>query len=237
MQYDHEQWLLLHGTPLTPEVWDALVPLLPQQGAPMRPDITPAPDADDVQASLVQRVIAQLATDVGALNVVGHSFGGQIAIDLALAIPDRIRSLTIMCSQDIPFPAFGPAAVALEEGKPPNIDAAMERWLRPEELAANGTVVQYTRRCLRQADPTAWARALSSITSFDRSAVVARIQVPVTLIAAELDRISLPSVMGALADRLPDAQLHVLKGAVHMSPFLDPPSLATLFINASARAG
>jgi pimeloyl-ACP methyl ester carboxylesterase len=57
---------------------------------------------------------------------------------------------------------------------------------------------------------------------------VAAISAPVTLIAAELDPVSTPAAMSALASRLPRASLTVLPGAAHMSPFTDPAALAAL---------
>ena len=236
MDTDRHDWLLLHGTPLTPEVWDPLLPLLPGTGAVLRPDITPAGEAGDVLASLVDRVHALLPPGTDSFHVVGHSFGGQVAIDLALTHPNRVRSLTIMCSRDTPYSPFSAAAAALRQGKPGDLDAAMERWFRPHELLAAGPVVRYARHCLTKADPASWARALDGIATFDRAAEVARIQVPVTLIAAEFDRVSSPAIMTALSERLPRGQLHVMEGAAHMSPFLDPPTLSALLVKAAQRA-
>jgi pimeloyl-ACP methyl ester carboxylesterase len=51
---------------------------------------------------------------------------------------------------------------------------------------------------------------------------------PATSIAAELDQVSTPAAMSALAGRLPRASLTVLPGAAHMSPFTDPVALARL---------
>ena len=50
------------------------------------------------------------------------------------------------------------------------------------------------------------------------------------LIAAELDQVSTPAAMSALASRLPRASLAVLPGAAHMSPFTDPAALARLIL-------
>jgi pimeloyl-ACP methyl ester carboxylesterase len=73
-----------------------------------------------------------------------------------------------------------------------------------------------------------WAAALEAIAGYDRSDRVAAIGVPVMLIAAELDPVSTPAAMSALASRLPQASLTVLPGAAHMSPFIDPAALARL---------
>jgi pimeloyl-ACP methyl ester carboxylesterase len=185
------------------------------------------PGVKHAQAVIAERLAAELAS-TPPVHVIGHSFGGQVALDLALAAPELVHRVTIVCSRDTPYPAFAAAAEALRRGDPVNIDGALNRWFRPAELADDGPIVQYARGCLRTADRACWAAALDAIAQYDRSAATPNIQAPVTLLAAEFDQVSTPDAMAALANRLPRAQLHVLEGAAHMSPFLDPGRLAGL---------
>jgi pimeloyl-ACP methyl ester carboxylesterase len=60
--------------------------------------------------------------------------------------------------------------------------------------------------------------------------VLGGLELPVTLIAAELDQVSSTSAMTALSDRLPTSRLHVLQGAGHLRPFSDPDVLAELLL-------
>jgi 3-oxoadipate enol-lactonase len=236
------RWLLLHGTPLRPRVWDGVVAILGADGQVRCPDS--APHADDaggsrsVQARIAERIVDEELgvglPDDAPVRVVGHSFGGQVAIEVALAALDRITSLTLVCSRDTPFPAFVATARALRDGVAVDLEASMRRWFRPDELAAGGTVVQETRESLAAADRTAWATALTAIAGYDRAGEVGRIGVPVTLIAAGHE-VSTPAAMAALAGRLPDATLTVLPDAAHMSPFLDPVGLAHLVAGGATR--
>jgi pimeloyl-ACP methyl ester carboxylesterase len=89
-------------------------------------------------------------------------------------------------------------------------------------------MVRYARDRLARADREEWALALDAIATYDRSTDVARLDVPVTLVAAEDDPVSTPEAMAALAGRLPRATLHVLDGARHMTPYADPAALAAL---------
>jgi pimeloyl-ACP methyl ester carboxylesterase len=220
--------LLLHGTPLTPEVWDGVTPYLNPSAPAWCPDITPPGEARDVQGTLAVRLAAEAAEQPGSLHVVGHSFGGQVALDFALLAPQRVATLTLVCSRDTPFPAFAAVAARLRDGEPVDAGAALGRWFTPAELDRDGPVVSYARRCLEQADRRSWAAALDAIARYDRSDRTGSLQVPVTLIAAELDRVSTPEVMSALAGRLPRARLRILPGAAHMTPFTDPAALAGL---------
>ncbi|NEE01534.1 alpha/beta fold hydrolase [Phytoactinopolyspora halotolerans] len=62
--------------------------------------------------------------ELDGIHLIGHSLGGQIALELAATAPDRIRSLTLMepLLQDVPSaPAFlggiAPAMEAYQEGR------------------------------------------------------------------------------------------------------------------------
>lgn len=228
-----DRWLLLHGTPLTPGVWDDVAACLRPFGAVDCPAVTPAGDAPDAQRALAAGLAAQLPRPAGRLHVVGHSFGGQVALDFALLMPQQVASLTLLCSRDTPFPAFAAAAARLRGGAPVDIDAVLGRWFTPPELDRDGPVVRYARGCVRQADRRSWAVALDAIARYDRADRAASIRVPATLIAAGLDQVSSPPAMSAMASRLPDATLEVLPGAAHMTPFNDPAALSQLFLRAA----
>jgi pimeloyl-ACP methyl ester carboxylesterase len=62
----------------------------------------PAPDragySPDQLAADVLAVAAMIADDTGQIHLAGHSFGGLIARQAALAAPQALRSLTLLCS-------------------------------------------------------------------------------------------------------------------------------------------
>jgi pimeloyl-ACP methyl ester carboxylesterase len=227
------RWLLLHGTPLTPQVWDGVAGHLRRYGPVWCPDISPAAGQPDAQAALAAPLARTLERSPERLHVVGHSFGGQVAIEVALLVPEQVQTLTLVCSRDTPFPAFAAAAARLRDGEPVDADAALGRWFTEPELRANGPAVGYARGCLEQADRVSWAAALEAIAGYDRADRVGSIGARSTLIAAELDQVSTPAAMSALAGRLPRATLQVLPGAAHMSPFSDPARLAALLAGAA----
>ncbi len=229
-----DRWLLLHGTPLTPAVWDGVAAILRPGGQVLCPAVTPA-NEHDRQADLAARLAAALPTWAGPTHVVGHSFGGQVALDLAMMARRHVATLTLVCSRDTPYPQFAAAADRLRAGQPVDVPAALRRWFTAAELARGGPVVDYARMCVRRADRRIWAAALDDIARYDRAGRVGSICAPVTLIAAELDQVSTPAAMTALADRLRRATLHVLPGAAHLTPFTDPAALVRLVPGAAGR--
>jgi pimeloyl-ACP methyl ester carboxylesterase len=221
--------VLIHGTPLTPDAWGDTISALGRR-AIVAPDCTLVP-ASEPQRTLAERIAAEVD---GELDVVGHSFGGQIAIDLALLAPERVRTLTILCSRDTPFPAFAQTAEDVRAGRLPTAEATLARWFTPEELAQRRGVVERTRRQLECASPENWADALSAIASYDRSAQTPGIRVPTTIIGAGLDGVSSPEAVSAMAARIPGADLHIRSDWAHMSPFAHVDELIPLLEGAFA---
>ncbi len=126
-------WVLLHGTPLTPEVWNPVAQRIKARtGARVHaPDITPIPGATPVNSTLVTAVL-NLLEPHELIHLVGHSFGGQIALDLTAAAPDRIRSLTLLCTRDTPVPPFADTAKQLRATGTPDPQPALKLWITPQ---------------------------------------------------------------------------------------------------------
>ncbi len=166
------------------------------------------------------------------VDVVGHSFGGQIALDLALLRPQQVRSLTILCSRDTPFPAFAQTAEAVRAGDPPSVEASLHRWFAVEEIRAESPAVRQARSELERASRADWAAALDAIATFDRSSRSTELTMPVALMAAGGDAVSTPAVMEELSTRISRATFALHAAWMHMSPFVDPSRLATLLRDA-----
>lgn len=219
------RWLLLHGAPLSPTIWSAVADHL--TGEVFAPDVMPGPDdGPDPQQAVARRLLQQLPPGEGRWYVVGHSFGGQVALDMALLSSHLISGLTVLCSRDTPFPGFYSAADLLARGAPVDTAAALQRWFRPAETADASPVVQQVRGYLNAADIVSWAVALRGIAAYDRSMATPHIAVPVSVVAAEHDVVSGPPVMQTMAQRIPRSVFTVLPGAAHMSAFLAPAELA-----------
>ncbi len=96
--------LLLHGTSDSLHTWDGWVPPLVQSGRRViRVDLPgfgltgPFPDGDH-RIAAYPRFLSHLldALQVRRAVVVGNSFGGQVALELALAEPERIERLVLV---------------------------------------------------------------------------------------------------------------------------------------------
>ena len=232
------RWLLLHGTPLDPQVWEHVRPHLP--GDVAVPDLNrlirttgPAePAQEPLQAQVAAAVLARLPKNENLL-VVGHSFGGQVAIELALKAPHRMRRLIIVCSRHTPCPAFADGARAVRNSQRFDIEADLARWFTPEELARNPPVIAYLRSRLATAPRGPWAASLEAVATYDRSTAGTHIATPARLFAAAHDEVAAPAVMAQLADALPNAELKCNAAWALMSPFDDTGGFAAMLSEAA----
>lgn len=215
--------MLLHGTPLTPEVWSGVAAILGADAEVVCPSVRL--DEGEDTSGLAARVMTGLP-GAETIHLVGHSFGGQVALELALRVPERISTLTLVCSRDTPYPAFRSAAASVRRGDPVDVEGTLRRWFRADELVQDDPVVTYARDCLLTVDRPSWARSLDAIAEFDRAASVTGLDLPTHLMAAEHDGVSTVAAMTSMAERLPRSHLTVLPGAAHMSMFLRPGGLA-----------
>jgi len=213
-------WLLLHGTPLTPEIWDGIIPLL--DGATAAPQVAGKRPHAGIAADN-----ARQTNLIPPWRVVGHSFGGQVALELAIQRPDLVSELTLLCTRDTPYPAFAAAADDVAAGRS-DIDDTLRRWFSPAELDDDGAAVRSARTALATADLLSWAVALRAIAAFDCSAATTSIRCPAVVVSAEHDPVSDPVTMETMHRRLAGSEFEVLPAAWHMSVFTDLDRLVDL---------
>jgi pimeloyl-ACP methyl ester carboxylesterase len=224
-----ELWVFLHGTPLTPEVWRPIAERVRSRGALV---LCPSLDSRGDAATHAARIAEQLQENA-VVTVVGHSFGGQVAIDLALILAreNRLAGLGVVCSRATPYPPFDAAARLAREGDAPDPEAAIARWFTADERHAGSPIIDYAKTRLSEADPKVWADALLSVARYDRESELATISAATVFVAAEHDLVSPPEVMEAMAASMSNSRFHVLRGTSHMGAFLRPDVTSALLLD------
>ncbi|AYD01046.1 alpha/beta hydrolase [Neorhizobium sp. NCHU2750] len=174
--------------------------------------------------------------------LVGHSMGGKAAQLLASRQPTGLAGLVLVAPSP-PSPLGMPlevrqgmvGAYASRE----SIMATVDQVLAGSPLGADdleGVIAD----SLRGADAAKSAWPLST-SQEDITADVAHITVPVLVISGENDHVDPPTVLRQeLLPRIPQAELHILKGVGHLSPLEAPDSLADLigsFVRGLGRMG
>lgn len=195
------------GAPL-----DAVAVDLPGFGATPPP---PGPWGSADYADLVAAVLDEMATPV---VVLGHSFGGRVAVHLAAAEPERVGALVLtgvplVARADRRRPSVRYRAIralnragALSEAR---LEAARNRHGSPDYRAAEGIMRDVFVRLVAERYE-------------DQLDVLAARHLPVTLVWGDDDTEVPLSVGQAAAERLGGAELVVCPGAGHLTPRTAP---------------
>lgn len=155
----------------------------------------------------------------GAAILVGISFGGMIAQQVALARPDLVAGLVLAgCPGAIP--AAGRDAMlkrgadAERDGIQAVLDATLERWFTPGFLSTNQA--QKVANRLLSNTPSNWAAAWEAVAEHDALDRLKAIDIPTLVIAGEKDAATPLAAKQALAEAIPGSRLLVLPGAPHI---------------------
>src|SRR5690242_21925192 len=97
--------VLIHGFPLTREVWDAQAAQLAQRSRVIRPDLrgmgaSSVPEGPYLMETLAGDVAAVLdALGMERASIVGHSMGGYVAMAFCRMYAERVTRLALVCSR------------------------------------------------------------------------------------------------------------------------------------------
>lgn len=167
-------------------------------------------------------------------DLVGHSYGGAVALQIALQQPHRVRSLTLY--EPVAFgvlPALGEDLPEWQEAQ--QVAAAVAAALARGDLdqAARGFVGYWQGRDVwPELEATQRARLAEPMPTISRhfealaatrwsDAELATLQMPVRLICGGATRASARRVARTLAAKLPHVELVGLDGAGHMAPIAE----------------
>lgn len=183
---------------------------------------TEKPDSDYCMADYADDAAGLLdALGWQRVRVMGVSFGGMVAQELALRHPDRISALVLACTSS---GGDGGASYPLDELETLDELTRIERslalgdtrrdeaWRRanPEKWQSYVALSRAARRADR--DPTGAARQLAARAGHDTWDRLPELDMPVLLTGGRYDGIAPVANMEALAARIPGAALELYEG-------------------------
>ncbi len=151
--------------------------------------------------------------------VLGLSFGGMVAQNLAIQHPELVSGLVVCgCGAMIP-PAFKQAILArgsdAEQGGMQAITpATLERWFTPAFMASPD--VEKVRARLLADKPSDFAAAWEAISEHQALDRLKQVTVPALVIGGSLDLATSVEAIAVLADAFADGRKVILEGAPHM---------------------
>jgi 3-oxoadipate enol-lactonase len=188
-----------------------------------------APRVTDLEhfAADLQRLLDELG--LPTVHLAGLSLGGSIAQVFALSRPSRLVGLDLIATVAEGQPAFSERATAAErDGMAGVLAGTLTRWFTPAALAVNGWPVRYARDLVQRTDVGNWAASWRALAGINTLPSLGSLDLPVRVIAGELDPSSTPAGMQAISDAIPGAEFTVVPGAPHMMSLERPTDLAIL---------
>lgn len=154
----------------------------------------------------------------GAVDVVGASMGGMVALALAQRHPAMVRRLvlvdtTAVYSAELRAQWYDRAEVVRTRGLQPLVEHLLAIWFSPGYLATDAPPVRYVRDRLARCAPEAYADACDALRRADLRPGVGSVTVPAVVIAGSDD--VLADDCRWLAEHLPDARMAWLQGGRH----------------------
>lgn len=240
--------MLLHGQPGLGSDWRHVLDRLPAQvraAAPDRPGhgSSRLPGGGlDVNATTVLADLDNRGVERAVL--VGHSYGGGVAMSVAAAAPDRVEALILLASVGpdclngwdwlLAAPVAGPACSLIGLKLTPWLARARMRGPIRRlgfEAAARRHIYMYVWGFVRWDHGPLWRTFVAEQRALVReagtfAAMAAQIRVPVLLMADRKDSMVPFRTALALSQSLPDARLRVIEGAGHHLPLRAPEEVA-----------
>ena len=245
---DAHELVLLHGQPGSPADWQAVTSRLPPQlhaRAADRPGYGQSSRPPGGFTTNAQAVLDDLdARDVRDAVLVGHSWGGGVALRAASMAPDRVRAVVLLASVGpgclttldwlLAAPGIGTLSSLLAFRWTPWIARARLAWLRrrhgrPLYPGESASVQVWGEP--GESDWPLWRSFLVEQRALllelaDVEAAAESIRVPVLVIADPRDRVVPVKTSHRLAATLPEASLLLVDGAGHHLPRRAPGAVA-----------
>ena len=225
--------VLVHGTSSSLHTWDRWAALLSSHRRVVRLDLpgyglTGAAPDHDYSAARCARVLAALLDQLGIprADVAGNSFGGRIALTLALAHPERVRALVLVDAAGLSGQR-PPAIFQLARTPVVNrlLTVVTPRWLVRKNVREvygdpsrvdDALVDRYDELTRAEGNRTALVDRMSGPRDPDLDARLGEVRAPVLLLWGERDRWIPPSFAARFQEGIPGARLVTYPDAGHV---------------------
>lgn len=230
--------VLLHPGVGDGRIWDLMWPALTGHCRVIRYEVrgygrSPAATEDYTLVGDLRRVLDHFGIDQA--HLVGCSMGGIASVDLTVADPGRVRSLTLLCPaiSGYPFPEEPPELIAEWEKIAGDEDAMVAFYQRMWAAAgAEPEALEQLRSAIRAEPNEEEFQRPAARPAWDR---LHELRVPAIVMVGDRDRPALIACDEEAARRIPGCQLIRMPGVDHLPPLREP-ALITATILTQVRA-
>lgn len=182
--------------------------------------ISPHPRLEDSVADILERAPERFA-------LVGTSYGGNLALEVALAAPERVMALWLMgCSPSAPQPGGPDLAGGLAATPSVVIDMLAGLVVHKDAAAPAAT---FKAMAQRVGGPAGAAQARALGARRETESRLGALTMPTLVLWGEQDALAPVAVGQALSTALPNARFEVLHDCGHLPTLEKPIESAALF--------
>ncbi len=193
-------------------------------------------DSDDYDGPLsftdiandLEKVISAFA--VNKAHIIGTSMGGRIALEFYAHYPHRFATMTL-AGVHTRFKSF--SAVAQRQFVEARSKPLIQDGLKPAELAprvigklvgpqATNEAKNHGIAAMSRLHKNSYLKTVEATTTFDREHVLQEITVPTLVIGGEFDPLTPPNVTKAIAEKVKQAEYHLMFDVGHLSNLEHP---------------
>jgi pimeloyl-ACP methyl ester carboxylesterase len=176
--------------------------------------------------------LARTLDDAGVAraHVLGTSLGGMVAQEFALAFPERVDRLVLVCTtpggeRAVPMPARTVRLMQEAAGLPQEV--ALRRFV--ENALANGARADeiYRLRLENPPDPEGWLAHASAGAAFDAYDRLGGLRAPTLVLHGTSDTVVDVRNAELLASQIPGARVQLFEGGGHLFFWEQPDRFAT----------
>lgn len=234
--------LLLHPLGADLGVWEPVLADLERFFAVLRVDLPGHGDSPAATVPQAEVSIGDFVADVLAVcdalgirrtHCCGISLGGAIALDLALAWPDRLHRLVLAnTAPRFPDTEAWQSRIALvrAQGMTPIVEAMPQRWFSREFLAREPAGIEALARRMQRTCTRSYIEACQALQGFDRLEALAQLRVPTLVLAGATDEVTPVEHIEAWYPQIAGADLRVLD-AGHLAVMEQPADFAAALID------
>lgn len=177
-------------------------------------------------AAMAEWVIDELGEIPGPLVLAGHSLGGAVALQVALARPDLATGL-ILVSTGARLPVPDDAIARIDD----DFEAECARMVEESWLHHEPDLIRRGTNSVISMGPEALRADYLSAQAHDLRGKVGALEMPALVISGEADPLVPTWLSEELADELPGAAMAIIAEAAHV-PQLERPDIIDLLIAA-----
>lgn len=222
--------VLIHGFPLSHEMWQAQIEPLKEKFHVIAYDVRGhgRSGLGDGQYNLeffVDDLIGLLDhLKITKVVLCGLSMGGYIALRAIERNPERVLGL-ILCdtqskadSNEAKLKRARSIKAVKTNGVKSYAETFTKALLAPQTLATKPDIVHRIKQIIESNSTIGICGTLLALASrTDTTEALPKIEVPTLILVGEHDAVTPPSASQEIHDRIPDSEIHIIPNAAHMS--------------------